>query len=112
MALPTRCMVIPADSTQSIRTADLGYDQIAHTVNGQPGIVMLGDAPAALYINEYGRTVNADPNPRATRFTDRYVPGFAKIDMIMGDVVVIGLTDDGDEADLPTDVEALLTAGV
>lgn len=108
----TRCMVIPADPSEPVHAADLGYDQIATTVHGQPGIVMLGTAPAALYINEYGRTADPRPNPRATRFTDRHVPGFANLDMIMGDAVVIGLSEFGDEADLDTEMQALLAAGV
>lgn len=107
-----RCLVIPANSTQPIHVADVDAAAVATIVNGQPGIVLLDGTPAFLYINEYGRITGAAPNSRATRLVDRYIPGFAKIDMIMGDTVLLGMDSEGMEAALPADIEAAVLAGV
>lgn len=109
---PMRGLIIPASSTLPIRVASVDAAAVATIVNGQPGIVLLDGTPAFLYINEYGRITGAAPNPRATRLVDRYIPGFAKIDMIMGDAVLLGMNDEGMEAALPADIEASVLAGV
>ena len=107
-----RCVVIPADRAQPVRTDHLTVADVASAVNGQPGIVLLDGTPAFLYINEYGRYTGDGPNPRATRLVDRYIPGFANLDMIMGDAVLLGLDADGFDANLPADIEHSVLAGV
>lgn len=107
-----RCVVIPADPAKPVRTDDVDLAAVTRIVNGQPGIVLLDGVPAFLYTNEYGRTSGAAPNPRATRLIDRYIPGFANLDMVMGDAVLLGLDADGMDAPIPADIEAATLAGV
>jgi hypothetical protein len=107
-----RCVIIPADTAQPMHADTVDAAAVVRIVNGQPGIVLLDGVPAFLYTNENARFTGASANPRATRLIDRYVPGYANLDMVMGDAVLLGLDADGMDAPLPTDIETATLAGV
>ena len=53
-------------------------------------VVFLGDSTAILYCNANGRSrTDPRPNPRATRFVDDFVLGYAKIDTITGPAIIV-----------------------
>jgi hypothetical protein len=107
-----RAITIPADRTQpvTIEVVDASPAGLVTAVGGgQPQPVSLGDADAVAYCNEYGKIMRLSPNSRATRLVNRYVPGFARNDMIMGPIIIIGRAEDGTSQDVP---EALAEAAL
>ena len=53
---------------------------------------MLGErGPAVLFVDAHGPSKGLPANPRATRFADGYLPGFASREVLRGTAVVIGL---------------------
>jgi hypothetical protein len=59
---------------------------------------------AALYCNEEGKLQGLPPNRQATAFVERFRPGFAHFDTLVGDCVVVGVGADGESVDVPGDV--------
>jgi hypothetical protein len=104
-----RVVVIPADASESPRTVRVAANAIGSLLGGggPAGLLSLPGTDAQLYSNERGRDLGLPPNPRATRFAVKYIPGFAHADMILGPVVIVGISDDGLEGgDVPAEVEA------
>ncbi len=64
---------------------------------------MLGEAGPVMFVDAYGKSKGLPANPRATRFADGYLPGYANLNMIRGTAVVIGLDA---ETSAPADVSA------
>jgi len=81
-------------------------------IDGQTEVVMLGEAGPVLFVDAYGPSKGLPANPRATRFVDGYLPGYANSNMIRGVAVVIGLEPETSaRADVSAaDVEAALKA--
>lgn len=63
--------------------------------------VTLRDDGTHLYCNEEGKLRGLPPNPAATAIADACRPGFAATDQLVGDVVFLGSTPAGNEADVP-----------
>lgn len=57
-----------------------------------------------MYLNEEGKLDGLAVSELATLVAANYIPGFARHDFICGDVILLGGTTDGEEADLPVDV--------
>jgi hypothetical protein len=101
-----RVVLFPTDPDQrvaetTIEHSDLGIWRVLG--NGQPQSVYLPDLPRTVLVcNEDGKAKRLEPNPRATRFVDRYVPGFARVDLIVGPCLVVGIAED-DFADVSDD---------
>lgn len=64
-----------------------------------------------LWFRVDGKTAVLPPNPRATRFVDALLPGFARGDMIMGPAVALGFDDTGLAADVPVETEQAALRG-
>ncbi|MGY1653423.1 DUF3846 domain-containing protein [Geodermatophilus sp. SYSU D01119] len=109
-ALPQRMrvVVIPADpgaavTVTTIEHSDLG---VCRALGGaRPDHVYLPGVPAAVLCDEDGKAKRLAPNRRATRFVDRFVPGFARADTIVGPALVVGLGGDDYALRLPEEVE-------
>ena len=102
-----RAVIFPSDPDQPVTagTVDVTKPGPWALIGGQPEIVALDPARAALRVHSYGKTEGLQPNPRATRFVDTLRPGFARTDMIMGPSVLLGYDEDGMPDDVPPDVE-------
>lgn len=75
-------------------------------VGGYLECLTLRESPNVhLYCNEEGKLDGLPGNRLATELAEHYIPGFARHDIICGDVIVLGSTTDGEEADVPQDVE-------
>ena len=78
------------------------YRQLQQAVGGFIEAVTLSRAEATLYCNEEGKLNRLPINNRATQFVWTYDPRFVAVDVIVGDVVVVGLPDDeGYDTTLP-----------
>lgn len=103
-----RVLVFPTDDNEPIAAtmidnSDLGIYQVlgAATLD----YVYLTDVRAMVLCDESGKLRRLAANFRATRFVDRYIPGFARADTIAGPVIVVGQDDEGFPSDVPTDIE-------
>jgi hypothetical protein len=100
-----RVVLFPTDPAEPVAVTTIEHSDagVWRAIGGQLQFVFLpGLTRTALLCDEYGKSKRLEPNPRATRFVDRYVPGFARIDMIMGPCIVVGQSDD-DHADVSDD---------
>ncbi|WP_271438043.1 DUF3846 domain-containing protein [Micrococcus luteus] len=104
----TKAIIIPADTTQPIRAAKInGYPDLSEAVGGMIQPVDGEDFTA--YVNEEGKLIGLDFNPRANSFIHAEVPTLPAYDLIVGDVVVLGsLDEEGDETDVPERVAQAL----
>lgn len=108
-----RVLVVPADAQAAVRVVevvpsqgvwcDLVGDVVTDTVFAVDGSALVKVAGSG---RREGRAVNV----RATRVVERLVPGFAKVDRVLGDAVLAGVDDAGDVSDAPEDVVEWLTA--
>ena len=104
---PVKVVVFPADPDLDVASviidgSDLGIWQ---AIEGQHESVYLPGLPGAMFVNAYNKTRGFQPNPRATRFVDAHVPGFARADMIMGPAICVGFDEDDEVADVHPDME-------
>jgi len=102
-----RVIVIPTDDAEAPHAVQIDAAALDALLGGRGCLTSLPGTEAQLYNNDRARDLDLPPNPRATRFVTRYVPGFAHADMILGPAVIIGIADDGLEGDVPGDIEAL-----
>ena len=102
-----RAVQIPAGRTSlTAGVFDVSPDGVETVLDGQSEALTLGDTPAVVFIDAYGKSKGLAPNPRATRLVDAYIPGFANVDMIMGEALVVGFDPiTGQRVDLDPDVE-------
>ncbi|MGY1703542.1 DUF3846 domain-containing protein [Geodermatophilus sp. SYSU D00697] len=93
-----RVVVFPTDPDERVAVTTIEHSDLGlwrALGNGRPQSVYLPDLPRTVLVcNEDGKAKGLDPNPRATRFVDRWVPGFARVDRIVGPCLVAGITDD------------------
>ncbi|MGY1684436.1 DUF3846 domain-containing protein [Geodermatophilus sp. SYSU D00867] len=96
--------VNPAEpvTVMTVDDSDLGMHRALG--NAWPDHVFLREVAAALLCDQDGKSKRLPPNRRATRFVDRYVPGFARADTIVGPAMVVGLDHDGSRTDVPDEV--------
>ena len=100
-----RIVTLPADPDQrvvveTIETSELG---ISKALDGaSPDYLFLNSLHAMLLVDEYVKHKRLPPNPRATRFVDSQIHGFARADMIVGPAVLVGRGGHG----FPTDISA------
>lgn len=72
-------------------------------------IEVLGlSAGVSMVFDEEGKLKGRPLNNIAIRLTQHYAVGLRPGDMIVGDVLLIGNDDEGEERDVPTDVVELL----
>ena len=72
-------------------------------------IEVLGlNAGVSMVLDEEGKLKGRPLNNIAVRLTQHYAVGLRPGDMIVGDVLLIGNDDEGEERDVPTDVVDLL----
>lgn len=96
-------LIIPADLNESARieTIDAGLGNLQTLVAGN--IEAVSGEDWHFYLNEEGKILNLEPNRRAALLVLEETG--ALTDMYCGNVVFLGETEDGDEADVP---EALI----
>lgn len=92
--------IIPADINQPIRIEDLemDLDSLQHAVSGDIQMVGLRGASMNMYINENGKLERLALNRRAT-ILSHWAEAIRHDDFIVGDVVLVGPTDDEEGAD-------------
>lgn len=80
MPQSVRAILFPADPDEPVTAIDIDGSPagIQTAVDGLTEVMTLGDAGAVLFVNAYGKSKRLPPNPRATRFVDGYVKGFAR----------------------------------
>ena len=90
--IPLDGIVFPADNAAPVETGSLdgSAEGVETLIDGGTEAVMLGEA-LCLFVDAYGPGKGLPPNPRATRFADGYLSGFADREMLRGTAVVIGL---------------------
>jgi len=107
-------VVFPTDPSAPVaaQRLDGSAEGIETLVDGQTEAIMLGETGPVLFVDAYGPSKGLPANPRATRFADGYLPGYANGNMIRGTAVVIGLdAETGARTGVSaTDVEAALKA--
>lgn len=100
-----KALIIPADPARPARTqaitADL--DTLQQLVGGNIEAVSGDDWH--FYLNEEGKILGLEPNVRAGALVLQLTGDLQ--DVYCGEVVFLGETDDGDEADVPASVRVL-----
>lgn len=110
--IPVEGLVFPTDRAEpvAVQRIDGSAEGVEALVDGQTEAVMLGEAGPVMFVDAYGPGKGLPANPRATRFADGYLPGYANANMVRGVAVVIGLDPETSaRADVSAaDVEAAL----
>ncbi|CAH0165086.1 DUF3846 domain-containing protein [Microbacterium sp. Bi128] len=107
-------IIIPADNTAPLRTAALdSLEDYQQAVGGWFEAVDIPDRGVTMYVNEEGLIRDLPFNRRATFLWRFHVPQ-ARDARLVGDVAVVGLTDDeGESTELPNELrERLLEPAV
>ena len=111
--IPLEGIVFPADKSGPVTASEIdgSAEGVETLIDGQTEAVMLGEA-LCLFVDAGGPSKGLPANPRATRFADGYLPGFASREMLRGTAVVIGVDPvTGDRISVTTaDIEAALRA--
>lgn len=103
-----RVVAFPADPDQRVvvdtmETSELG---VWNALGGaSPEHVFMIGLNSMLLVDSYGKHKRLPPNPRATRFVDSQIRGFARADMIMGPAVLVGRGEDGFSTDVSPEAE-------
>lgn len=107
-------LIFPTDRAEPVAVTgiDGSAEGVETLIDGLTEAVMLGEAGPVLFVDAYGPSEGLPANPRATRFADGYLPGYANVNMIRGVAVVIGLEPEtGARADVSAaDIDAALRA--
>lgn len=91
----TKALIVRSDGTKEIREADFNnLDTLSEVVGGWIEFVYVDDG-VHLYCNEEGKIHGLPINPEATRISG------IRGDFLCGDVIFLGETDEGAEADVP-----------
>lgn len=107
-------IIIPADNTTPLRTATLdSLEDYQRAVGGWFEAVDIADLGVTMYVNDEGLIRDLPFNRRAT-FLWRFHAAQARDARLVGDVAVVGLTDDeGENTELPSELaRRLLDPGV
>lgn len=100
-------LIITGTSPVEVRRIEPTLDALQELVGGDIEAVTL-DKETHLYIDDEGKfRENPVVNQVATALVERFHPGFSRRDVIMGTAVVLGGTDDGEEADVPASIRAM-----
>lgn len=105
-------VVIPAHTGEPTRKQELNpadLDAYQGLVHGNIDIVRLETPEAGLIINDEGKLLGLRPNPRATALLWVHNPPFRGQDIIVGDAVLVGSTDeDGNDLSAPDELVKLI----
>jgi len=102
-----RWITVTTDNVVTVHTTPMAYDDINKAVGGWIESVPT-TGHVTIYCNEEGKLKGLPHNLIASAFVHRFLD-----DVIVGNVVFCGPPDEeGDETDVPWDVEAMLTAFV
>jgi hypothetical protein len=102
-----RWITVTTDSVVTVHTTPMSYDDINKAVGGWIEAVPT-TGQVTIYCNEEGKLTGLPFNQIATAFVRPFID-----DVIVGNVVFCGPPDEeGDETDVPWDVEAILTKAV
>ncbi|MFZ8756949.1 DUF3846 domain-containing protein [Microbacterium sp. HMH0099] len=107
-------IIIPADNTAPLKTATLdSLQDYQQAVGGWTEAVDIPDLGVTMYVNEEGLIRDLPFNRRATFLWRFHVPQ-ARDARLVGDVAVVGLTnDEGENTELPSELaRRLLEPGV
>lgn len=99
-----RALVVPADAQAVVWVVEVEPSQdVWCDLVGDVGTdtVFAVDGSALVKVAMSGKREGRAVNVRASALVEWLVPGFAKVDRVLGDAVVVGLGDDGDVADVP-----------
>lgn len=99
-----RAIVIPTSGEVELREIATDLASLQAIVGGWIESVTFTEE-VHLYCDEEGKFKGAEPNRVATWFAASMLPGWD--DVIMGPVVVLGMTPDGEEADVPAEIVEL-----
>lgn len=105
-------LVVPADETQPVRHVQMTpepatlFDTVA---DSNTETLFLGEVEAVIVVAAFGQQSPAHRrNVRATQIAERFLPGFAKADLIHGTAIVLGIdtSEDSDQpyGDVPSEV--------
>lgn len=100
-----KALIIPADQSQPARVEPIAADleSLQHLVRGN--IEAVSGDNWHFYLNEEGKILGLEPNIRAGALVLQLTGDLH--DVYCGDVVFLGETPDGDEADVPDNVRFL-----
>lgn len=100
MTATVKALVITADGMVEARVIVPDLDTLQAIVGGLIECVSLA-SDCHLYCSEEGKLDGLPVNAAATMLVEHCRPGFMSRDVIVGDVVVLGSSPDGEEADVP-----------
>lgn len=107
-------IVFPTDPSVPVaaQRLDGSAPGIETLVDGQTEAIMLGEIGPVLFVDAYAPSKGLPAKPRATRFADGSLPGYANSNMIRGTAVFMGLdAETGARTGVSaTDVEVALRA--
>lgn len=100
-----KALIIPADQSQPVRVESIAaeLESLQHLVRGN--IEAVSGDNWHFYLNEEGKILGLEPNLRAGALVLQLTGDLQ--DVYCGDVVFLGETPDGDEADVPDNVRFL-----
>ena len=103
-------IIIPADQEQPLEQGTVTtLEDVEDVVAGHGEAVDLPDAGATIFVNEEGLPRKLPFNPRATFLWWLWVPAARQRAMLVGDVIVVGVSDRrGEESDIPDELAASL----
>lgn len=105
-----RAIRITTTGEVDIREQHTNLADLQIVVGGLLESLTLAEDGTHMYLDEEGKFKTFHrPNMLATLLADHYHPGFSRRDIIVGDVVVLGMGADGEEADVSQDVIDLVT---
>lgn len=94
-------IIIPADTSTPIQFTRLpGTLEAARGAVGGDIESVSSPAGSAAYCNDLGKFENLTPNVRATRFLASVARHNSR-DLIAGDVLIVGVDDEGETVDVP-----------
>ena len=88
--IPLQGVVFSTDPAVPVTASeiDASAEGVETLIDGLTEAVMCGET-LCLFVDAGGQSKGLPVNPRATRFAEGYIPGFARADMIRGTAVVV-----------------------
>jgi hypothetical protein len=104
-------VIIPADESQPPRLKMFqDFTEYQEAVGGPFQALDLEAVPASFFVNDEGKLMGLEQNRRATLVWWASVAGIIGHDVLVGDVVLVGLPDDdGDTQSLPGELQRIFT---
>jgi hypothetical protein len=103
-----RAVIIKADGTKSVVQFEVGksYQLLSDTVDGMIDCVRLPSREADMWVNDEGKLLGLPQNPIATAL---WADDYGVTDVILGDVILTNVNNEGDTVGLSNEqVEGLL----